>query len=88
MTWGDDEVEEVKEAPKKAPKKSASARKSKAASPGPMDMEEDDERYEDMRRWRDAPSWNHLVDHIDTVERQEDGKLYVYFRLYVPIPHH
>ena len=71
---------------KKGPRKSvgsASAKKGKAASPKAMD--EDDENYEDMKRWKDTPSWAHLVDHIDTVERQEDGKLYVYFRLYVVV---
>lgn len=40
--------------------------------------------YTNMRKWRDSPSWEHLVHHIDTVERTDDGKLYCYFQLYVP----
>lgn len=48
-----------------------------------MDMDEDaeDSSYVDMKKWENAPSWEHLVDHIDTVERTEDGKLFVYFQL-------
>ena len=74
------EDEEVELTTKKAPRKKAT-KKAKTPSPEPMDEDEDDEKYEDMRKWKDAHSWEHLVDHIDTVERQDDGKLYVYFRL-------
>lgn len=49
-----------------------------------MDEDVTEEPYASMKRWSDATSWEHLVDHIDTVEKTEDGKLYVYFQLYVP----
>ena len=42
---------------------------------------EEEPTYVDMKKWASAPSWEHLVHHIDTVERTDDGKLYVYFQL-------
>ncbi|CDO69648.1 hypothetical protein BN946_scf184851.g36 [Trametes cinnabarina] len=56
--------------------KTTSRRKSNASA-----MDEDDETFADMRRFKDAASWENLVESIDTVERTEDGNLYVYFTL-------
>lgn len=66
---------------------SAKARpKTKAAlSPEPIDEDAEEDAYQDMSKYKNAESWEHLVDHIDTVERQDDGTLFVYFRLYVPV---
>lgn len=45
-------------------------------------MDEDEgERYGDMTKYKDLISWEHLIEHIDTVERRDDGKLIVYFKL-------
>ncbi|KAJ3555485.1 hypothetical protein NM688_g2549 [Phlebia brevispora] len=76
----EDEIQEVPPPkPSKAKSVSVSAKSKTKASPEPMD--EDEETYQDMSKWKDAKSWAHLVDSIDTVEKMEDGKLYVYFRL-------
>ena len=58
----------------------SASKKTKAVSVEPMDQDDED-NYESMKKWADAPSWAHLVDHIDTVERQQDGRLWVYFKL-------
>lgn len=45
-------------------------------------MDEDEgERYGDMTKYKDLPSWEHLIEHIDTVERRDGGELIVYFKL-------
>lgn len=35
-----------------------------------------------MGKHANSASWEHLVESVDTVERNEDGELYVYFTLY------
>ncbi|KAI0369128.1 hypothetical protein BV20DRAFT_968304 [Pilatotrama ljubarskyi] len=78
-----DEEEDDQSRKQKKPRKSAGSankatkRKSTAADA----VEEDGEMYTDMRKWADAASWEHLVKSIDTVERTDDGDLYVYFTL-------
>ena len=80
----DDDIEEVPAQKPKATRKATSVSvKQRKASPDAMDEDQDEDTYEDMRKWKDATSWGHLVDSIDTVERMENGKLYVYFRLSV-----
>ncbi|KAI0358009.1 hypothetical protein OH77DRAFT_1518764 [Trametes cingulata] len=78
-----EEEEEDKQTRKqKKPRKStgsatkASNRKSNADA-----LDEDGQTYVDMRKWKDAASWEHLIKSIDTVERTDDGDLYVYFTL-------
>lgn len=44
---------------------------------------DEDKKYVDMKKWKDATSWEHLVECIDTVERMDNGELLVYFTLYV-----
>lgn len=97
-TPSDDEMDVEEVPPPKKPraeKKGASGTASAKAkpkakatsSPEPMeeDAEDEEEAYQDMSKYKSVETWEHLVDHIDTVERQDDGQLYVYFRLYVPI---
>ena len=79
----DDEAPKSKSAPKKPAKINGTT--SKKPTRTLMDDDEVDEMYEDMTKWQSAATWSHLVDRIDTVERQEDGELYVYFKLYVTI---
>ncbi|KAI8969377.1 hypothetical protein BD414DRAFT_518579 [Trametes punicea] len=69
---------------KKPRKSTASAAKAattnrRKSNSDAMDMDED--VYIDMRKYKDASSWEHLVESIDTVERTDDGELYVYFTL-------
>lgn len=82
-----DEEDEEDAAPKqKKPRKSAGGsaaktnnrRKSNASA-----ADEDGEPYADLRKLKDMASWEHLVERIDTVERTQDGDLFVYFTLYV-----
>lgn len=47
-------------------------------------MDEDVEsttKYIDMHKLKEAGTWEHLVQSIDTVERTDSGELYVYFTL-------
>lgn len=46
------------------------------------DVVEEDE-YTDLKKWEREPSWEGIVERIDTVERTSDGELYVYFTLFV-----
>ncbi|KAL7280336.1 hypothetical protein ACG7TL_005253 [Trametes sanguinea] len=80
-----DEEDEEDAAPKqKKPRKSAGGsaaktnnrRKSNASA-----ADEDGEPYADLRKLKDMASWEHLVERIDTVERTQDGDLFVYFTL-------
>ncbi|PCH44429.1 hypothetical protein WOLCODRAFT_139005 [Wolfiporia cocos MD-104 SS10] len=46
------------------------------------DMDDSDVELIDMKtKYAGAATWEHLVDHIDTVERGDDDELYVYFTL-------
>ena len=45
------------------------------------DDDEDDTEYVDMQKFKNLPSWEHLVEKIETVERTETGTLRVYFQL-------
>lgn len=79
-----DEEEEV--APKKkakpAPRKSAgSASKGRKQAKPTSDDDAEDEDLGTMDKWMDAPSWEHIVETIDTVERTKQNELYVYFTL-------
>ncbi len=78
------------EVPKKKPRKGSNATATKSASarravarPEDSDQEEEERVYVDMSKWKDAASWEHLIECIDTVERTEDNELLVYFTLYV-----
>ena len=69
----------------------ASRQKSAAGAPKKSRATAEDEPKEDyvsMKQWKDAPSWAHLVHHIETVERTEDGQLWVYFVLSVHLRSH
>ncbi|KAH9943819.1 hypothetical protein B0H21DRAFT_695104 [Amylocystis lapponica] len=74
-----DEDEDAKPAP--PPKKKAKpGRKSSAKTEDAMEVDEAEE-FRDVKKYRNMPSWEHLVDTVDTVERGADGKLIVYFTL-------
>jgi hypothetical protein len=88
----DDTDAEDSEAPKKKPRKSNGAEASSkkgAASKKTLEASQDDEDQEmdddtpigDMQKYMKVPSWEHLVEAIDTVERTAKGELDVYFRL-------
>ena len=57
---------------------SAASRKARAQVD---DDDEDDTEYVDMQKFKNLPSWEHLVEKIETVERTETGALRVYFQL-------
>ncbi|GBE86535.1 hypothetical protein BKA93DRAFT_782998 [Sparassis latifolia] len=76
---GDEEDEEPQpEKKKKRHRKSTNGFKAKGDAE-PMD-EDEEEEYVDMKRWAKLPSWERLVESIDTVERVDDH-LFVYFTL-------
>lgn len=61
-------------------------KKPKQPSPEPEESgaeDEEEDEYANMARWKKESSWEHIVDHINTVERTPDGDLFVYFTLYV-----
>ncbi|KAL4252875.1 hypothetical protein ABKN59_003605 [Abortiporus biennis] len=74
--------EEVVPKPKKAkqtPAKASTSARKKIQTP---EAEENgEEPLVDLTKFRDLTSWENYVDHIETVERVEGGKLYVYFIL-------
>ncbi|KAI0630588.1 hypothetical protein C8Q77DRAFT_1134123 [Trametes polyzona] len=75
-----DEEEEQPQKQKKPRKSTGTAAKASRRTSNPDAMDED-EVYMDMHQFKDAKTWEHLVQSIDTVERTEDGHLYVYFTL-------
>jgi hypothetical protein len=89
----DEPVVKAKEAKKSTKSAGASASTSTKKTARHNDEEEDEEeeteaeaKYVSMKKkWRNAPSWDHLVDHIETVERTSDGTLNVFFALYVSL---
>jgi hypothetical protein len=48
--------------------------------------ESDDEEIGNMKKHMKVPSWEELIETIDTVEREDDGELYVFFTLSVCRP--
>ena len=36
-----------------------------------------------IKKWGDLPSWERHIETIDTVEKSEEGDLFIYFKLYV-----
>ncbi|KAH7910300.1 hypothetical protein BJ138DRAFT_1114228 [Hygrophoropsis aurantiaca] len=90
----DDEEENTESRAAKKPRKSNGVTQKKTASTIPKKkkvesapIELDDEDDEDavvlgsMEKHMSIPSWESMVDSIDTIERGEDKKLYVYFRI-------
>ncbi|KAH8104059.1 hypothetical protein BXZ70DRAFT_1052386 [Cristinia sonorae] len=55
--------------------------KKRQKEPSPEAESEEDEEFQDMRRWKNAQTWEHLIERVDTVERTEEGNLFVYFTL-------
>lgn len=74
----DEDVE--KQVPKRA-RKSTGNKSAKAASPMDLDEDEDVPVFRDMKTWKNSATWEHIVDSIDTVERDAEGQLLVYFTL-------
>ncbi|TCD71788.1 hypothetical protein EIP91_003131 [Steccherinum ochraceum] len=61
--------------------KSASQKSKKSAQRTPEVEESEEEEFTDMRKWKTADTWEHIVERVETVERTDDGKLFVYFTL-------
>lgn len=72
---------------KRAKQNASASAASKKKARAPVE-EEPEEGYVSMKQWKNAASWAHLVDHIETVERTEDDDLRVYFVLYVSSNEH
>jgi hypothetical protein len=75
----DDNLPKKKSRTKSA--ESSAKRKSTKPPSSVADTADDDMPIGDMKRFMTVPSWEHIVAHVDTVERTEDGGLDVYFRL-------
>lgn len=81
MEKEEDQDEDVeKQVPKRA-RKSTGNKSAKAASPMDLDEDEDVPVFRDMKTWKNSATWEHIVDSIDTVERDAEGQLLVYFTL-------
>lgn len=48
------------------------------------DKPDSDDEVGNMNVHLHIPSWEHLIESVDTVERDSDGELIVYFTLYAP----
>ena len=63
------------------------SRKSNGVSRSPVDEYLGDQVYDgdkpigNMSKWMKTKSWEHIIKGVDTVERVDDGTLYVYFTL-------
>lgn len=84
VSESEDEKKPVSKAPaatkgRKSTGQASTSKKSRDADA----MDEDGTEFGSMKKWLDSTSWEHLVDHIDTVEKNTDGTLWVYFQLYV-----
>ncbi|KAI0741639.1 hypothetical protein C8Q80DRAFT_146850 [Daedaleopsis nitida] len=80
--------DQEEEAPKKKPRKSTGAGKNTSASArrtaaavADEDEDEDEQEFVNMKKMKDATTWDHLIQCIDTVEKADNGELYVYFTL-------
>jgi hypothetical protein len=77
-----------KRAAKKS-RKSSGAMSQPASSSRDIGPQVEDEIMRDdfvignMSRYMNVPDWNHLIDSVDTVEREDDTTLMVYFKLCV-----
>jgi len=58
-------------------------RKSNGLSRQDNKRDSDEEVVGNMKKHMKVPSWEELIETIDTVEREEDGELYVFFTLSV-----
>lgn len=56
-------------------------RKSNGLSRKDNKPDSDEEILGNMKKHMKASSWEELVDTIDTVEREDDGELYIFFTL-------
>lgn len=61
-------------------------RKSNGLSRQDNKRDSDEEIIGNMKKHMKVPSWEELIETIDTVEREEDGELYVFFTLSVIRP--
>ncbi len=80
----DDDEEDPPVKQKKPRKSTGTAAKGPRRKSAADAMDEDVEvptKYTDMHKLKEAGTWEHLIQSIDTVERTESGELYVYFTL-------
>lgn len=71
--------EEEVRAPKKA-KKNGAAKQKEVTQEAETSVEEE-VHFKDMAEYMAVPEWEHLVETIDTIERNSDGTLTVYFSM-------
>ena len=70
----------------KRARKSTGDTKMAKMSAASMDVDEvNEDEVGMMEKYMDLESWEKLIKTIDTVEKGDDGQLYVYFTLYVPL---
>jgi chromobox protein 5 len=85
----DDESAEEKEDTRSRKKSRKSNGATRKASPSPASSSETASPIVELlepsaiKKWGTLPSWERLVETIDTVERTEEGDLFIYFKLYV-----
>ncbi|KAI0083961.1 hypothetical protein BDY19DRAFT_987755 [Irpex rosettiformis] len=77
----DDEEPKKTKSGKTATKGANGSASSKKALARADEEDEDDKQYVSMQKFKNLASWDHLVHHIETVERTESGGLKVYFTL-------
>ncbi|KAH9074873.1 hypothetical protein EDB83DRAFT_1876621 [Lactarius deliciosus] len=80
---GDEDVEEDTRSRKRGRKSNGISRK---ASPSPASSDKEPPSPEllepsTIKKWVNLPSWDRHIQTIDTVERMDDGDLFIYFKL-------
>ncbi|KAH9066905.1 hypothetical protein EDB87DRAFT_471415 [Lactarius vividus] len=80
---GDEDVEEDTRSRKRGRKSNGISRK---ASPSPASSDKERASPEllepsTIKKWVNLPSWDRHIQTIDTVERMDDGDLFIYFKL-------
>lgn len=80
-------VEEDEERAPKKPRQSNGSTKAKAKAPSTVDTEEEEDvptiEPSKEKKWKERENWENSIERVDTVERDDDGNLWVFFRLYV-----
>ena len=72
---------EIRDDDEDEPRAKKRPRKSNGLARQDNKRESDDEAIGNMKKHMKVPSWEELIDTIDTVEREDDGELYVFFTL-------
>jgi len=86
---GDDDAEEEEEDTRSRKRGRKSNGVNRKASPSPASSSNRNSPMVELlepsaiKKWRNLPSWERHIETIDTVEKTEEGVLFIYFKLWV-----